>query len=261
MNNSHKLHYTPKSGWFPCKAQKQCPKDPFTQNLLVFKEAEKLPLSEIEEYLHHVAMQSDELAHKMIDRNGTYGEYYAQTEAKHFAQNNLPGSKFNVFSKLEEPLRTVIFAHNGELSNLSSDFEDDREKLVALGSDPAAFLPPDKFRYFFIDAGGTVGIKNTADLKPTDFVQVQRTKTLAPCNIVVNVSHQEKTDYGVLILQQDEHKELAFITSYPGPVTKAASPGKDGTHPLDAYEDQKITVSKMREILGKDIWANTKIIS
>jgi hypothetical protein len=261
MTSSHSQHYTAHSGWFPCKAKKQCPKDPFKRKTIISGIIENMNDEEKAAILNTLKEKSEQLSSSLIDRVGPYSEYYKQTEEKHFAKNNLPGSKFSHYTKLEEPLTDTILQHGGSLENLTSDYPDDREQLVALGSDPQAFLEPDKFRYFLVQQGGTVGIKNTSDLHEDDTVSVIRTKTIAPCNIVLDVPEQQTTNYGVLILQQDEHKDLSFITSYPGPVTKAASKGKDGTHPLDEYENQVITVKQMRSILKRDIWANTRVTS
>lgn len=189
---------------------------------------------------HHVPRNLDE----------QHAGYYAATDKKHFGDKTEPGSKFlnPSLEKVEDVLKLRM-----EQSGNASMEGDDREALIARGSDPTGF--GNGKRYLMVLTEGSVGIKNSNGLTDDTKVEVVRTKPGAPCSLVMEVVEQPTTDFAVIVL--GEHKQTGkdfVITTFPGPVTKPTA-----NEELDAREGQMMTVGEVKEIMGGDFWINTKM--
>lgn len=184
------------------------------------------------------------------DRDESHAAYYAATDAKHFGDKTEPGSKFmDPALRSVEDVAALRMVQTGK-NNLKGD---DREALIAAGSDPNGFS--EGKRYLMVKTSGTVGIQNSAKMRPTDTVQVVRTKPGAPCSLVASVKSQPETDFAVIVV--GEHKETKndfIITTFPGPVTKPTA-----SEAIDNLEGMTMTVADAKKILGEDFWANTKV--
>jgi hypothetical protein len=176
--------------------------------------------------------------------------YYEATDKKHFGDKTQPGSKFldPSLEKVEHVL--MLRMRQTDTRELQGD---DREALIARGSDPNGFGGGK--RYLMVLTEGTVGIKDSTGLPADTKIEVVRTKPGAPCSLVMQVDEQPTTDYAVIVL--GKHKQTGndfVITTFPGPVTKPTS-----NEELDAREGQTMTVGEVKEIMGGDFWINTKM--
>ncbi|KQO98790.1 hypothetical protein [Leifsonia sp. Leaf264] len=196
----------------------------------------------------------------MPDHTESIRKYYADTEKKHFTGHDQAGSTFQEVGSLRELLQ-LGFEQRGGLGG------DDRDELIALGAEPDGFL--DGKRYIKIGTPGLLGITNTAGMNADDLVTVKRTKTGVPCTIVADVGEQPAVDFGVAIIAEDTMGVKGegvggdlLITAFPGLPTKPVVNSKDAelVGKVDALEGQKITVTQMRELLGGDVWANTRVL-
>lgn len=179
-----------------------------------------------------------------------HSAYYAATDKKHFGSRDQPGSKF-----LDPSLKKVedVLMLRMEQTGTFSMNSDNRNELIARGSDPNGFNPNN--RYLMVHTEGTVGIMNSSKLSGDAKVQVVRTKPGAPCSLVAEVDEQERTDFAVLVVGKHKGTGQDFlITTFPGPVTKPTSNVE-----LDAKEGRTVTVDEVKKILGRDFWINTKI--
>lgn len=189
---------------------------------------------------HHVPRNLDE----------QHAGYYAATDKKHFGDKTEPGSKF--LNPSLEKVEDVLKLRMEQVGNASME-GDDREALIARGSDPTGFGTGK--RYLMVLTEGSVGIKNSNSLNEDAKVQVVRTKPGAPCSLVMEVNEQPKTDYAVIVLGEHKQTKKDFvITTFPGPVTKPTA-----NEELDSREGQVMTVSEVKGIMGGDFWINTKM--
>lgn len=184
------------------------------------------------------------------DIDDAHAGYYAATDAKHFGDKTAPGSKFlSEDLKSVEDVAALRMVQTGK-NNLKGD---DREALIAAGSDPNGFSAGK--RYLMVKTSGTVGIKNSSDFMPNDKVQVVRTKPGAPCSLVATVDTQPETDFAVIVV--GEHKETKkdfVITAFPGPVTKPTA-----SEAIDNLEGMTMTVADAQRLVGEEFWVNTKV--
>ena len=192
------------------------------------------------------------VANQNVPRNidEQHAAYYDATDKKHFGDKTQPGSKF--LDPSLEKVEHVLMLRMGQLGAANLD-GDDREALIARGSDPNGFGKGK--RYLMVLTKGTVGIKNSNTLDEDAKVEVVRTKPGAPCSLVMEVNEQPTTDYAVIVM--GEHKQTGndfVITTFPGPVTKPTA-----NESLDAREGQVMAVREVKEILGEDFWINTKM--
>lgn len=274
---NRKMHYTPKSGYFPCEAKSGCPKgNHIVEGSLIYKmgnfehqlevaqtsfnegkiditEFNKLKKQILDEGYAAISKHDEDRIKtiKMLvprDLNNDLAKYYEQTDKKHFGSVENPGSQFtspNV-NRIEDIL-TVAYNQRGDLKG------DDREILIQLGSDPSVFL--DNFRYLYVETDGVLGIKNTSTMPDNQELKVVRTKDRAKPNLAAVVKNKDNVDYGVIILGNDEEvgREI-FITAYPGLVTKKS---EESSGKLEDSIGETYTVKQMRDKLGHDIWVNT----
>lgn len=185
-----------------------------------------------------------------VDRGDDWDEYYTATDEKHFRNKDAPGSKYTdpSLTKVEDVV-ALAMEQRGGLDG------DDRDKLIALGAKPSAFR--DGNRYLMVNTPGTLGIKDSRDMKDDDLVEVTRTKPGTPVNLVRKVTQQDTTDYGVVVVTKDfDTGEPRVITTFPGTVTLSPKSPQ-----LEALEGKTITVKQAREILGEDFHANTRVVS
>lgn len=184
------------------------------------------------------------------DVDEAHGSYYEATDKKHFGDKTEPGSKF-LYEQLNSVEDVVTLRM---IQKQSSDLSgDDKEALIAKGSDPNGFS--EGKRYLMVNTFGTVGIKNSADFPDNHMVDVVRTKPGSPCSLVTTVDDQPKTDYAVIVVGQHKQLERDFvITTFPGPVTKPTSNAE-----LDAKEGTSMTIAEVKSILGDNFWINTKL--
>lgn len=274
---NRKMHFTPKSGHFPCEAKGACPKnDHVIEGSLAYKmgyfehqleqaqtslkegKINQEKFNELKQQILDEGYQSiskhDAQRIKTIkdlvprDLNEDLAKYYEQTDKKHFGSVESPGSQFtspNV-NRIEDIL-TVAFNQRGNLDG------DDRDVLINLGSEPSVFL--DNFRYLYVETEGVLGIKNTSTMPDSQELKVVRTKDRAKPNLAAVVTKKDAVNYGVIILGEDEDagREI-FITSYPGLVTKKS---EESSSKLEDSVGETYTVQQMRNKLGYDIWVNT----
>lgn len=234
----------------------------FTKNQFVPARAQELrfsggfpvtkPVLDFRKNLGEQIYDKKEAASKYVPRgiDDAHAGYYAATDAKHFGDKTEPGSKF-----ISESLRSVEDVVALRMVQTGKDHlkGDDREALIAAGSDPNGFSAGK--RYLMVKTAGTVGIRNSNTFKPEDKVQVVRTKPGAPCSIVATVKSQPETDYAVVVV--GEHKDTKndfIITTFPGPVTK---PTANAT--IDNLEGRTMTVADARRLMGEDFWINTRV--
>jgi hypothetical protein len=192
------------------------------------------------------------VANYFVPRNldDQHAAYYDATDKKHFGDKTQPGSKF--LNPSLEKIEHVLMMRMQQIGEATLD-GDDREALIARGSDPNGFMAGK--RYLMVLTEGTVGIKNSSTLPAETKVEVVRTKPGAPCSLVMEVDAQPTTSYAVIVMGEHQQTGKDFlITTFPGPVTKpTANPA------LDAKEGQTMTVDEVKEILGEDFWINTKM--
>lgn len=197
-------------------------------------------------------MSPDEQIRSLLPSTEAAVQYFAATERKHFGSQSDPGSTFTDVDNLADLLSLAHF----QRGNLDGD---SRRSLIASGVHPDAFAAG--VRYLLVRTPGTVGILNTSTLHPDDTVTVERTKPNAPCTVVTEVTTQPTAEYGVIIIGPDvdgftDDGRDVLYTAHPGPPTRPANSAV-----LDGYEGQQITVRRMREVLGGDVWANTRILA
>lgn len=197
-------------------------------------------------------MSMSHIAKSAVPRNMSdqHSAYYEATDKKHFGDKNEPGSKFLAadLTKVEDVLM-LRMQQTGK-----RDLEgDDREALIARGSDPNGF--GEGKRYIMVLTEGSVGIKNSVTLPDDTKVTVTRTKPGVPCSLVMEVDSQSKTDFAVIVLgKQQVTGEDLLITTFPGPVTKPTV-----SEALDTLEGQTLSISQVKKIIGSDFWINTKM--
>ena len=177
-------------------------------------------------------------------------DYYAATDVKHFGDKNEPGSKFLAggLRAVEDVVALAVY-QRGDLKG------DDRDRFIARGADPSAFREGN--RYLLVETLGTVGVIHSADLPDATLLSVVRTKPGAPCSLVVSVDEQPVTDYAVIVITEDQQTgEDLVITTFPGIVTQSID-----NELIESLEGGALTVASARDILGKDFWANTRVVS
>jgi hypothetical protein len=209
----------------------------------------------------HAARQA---AAALIPRRGSWAGYYRATDAKHFPAGGddstaTPGSTFTDPSlrRLNDVV-ALAFRQRGSLEG------DDREELARLGTPEEAFKPG--IRYLLVHTPGTVGIRRSDDLPDEATVRVVRSKPGAPCSLVVDVTEQETTRVGTIIIGResvdppqsesaDAARDLVF-TAHPGlPIPV------DFTDRMSDLEGQHVPMSVVREVYGGDVWLNTRLLS
>lgn len=208
----------------------------------------------------HTALQA---ATALIPRRGSWHAYYQATDAKHFpaignaATGSTPGSTFTDPSLRR--LNDVVALAYRQRGNLDGD---DREELARFGTPEEAFKPG--IRYLLVRTPGTVGIRRSDDLPDDALVEVVRSKPGAPCSLVIDVSAQETTTVGTIIIgrqplesfadgRQGEEQDLVF-TAHPGlPIPV------DFTDRMSQHEGQHVPIAMVREVYGGDVWLNTRL--
>lgn len=177
---------------------------------------------------------------------GTYGQYYAQNDTKHFGDGSVAGSKFtDPHLHTTEDVVDLARTQRGSLAG------DDREAFIALGASEQAFRPG--IRYLLVRTSGSVGIIHSSTLDDQTAVRVRRDKIGAPCSASVEVSEQPTTDYACIVIGQDDEGHDLVFSTFPGP------PTTPGTGTLDTFEGQSLTVKQIREIYGHDVHLGTRL--
>lgn len=234
----------------------------FNKNALVPAKAQEITLPGAFPVMKPVLDFRQSLAEKIYDKKAAaavyvprdldeaHAGYYAATDAKHFGDKTAPGSKFlSEDLKSVEDVASLRMIQSGK-NNLKGD---DREALIAAGSDPNGFA--EGKRYLMVKTSGTVGIKNSSTFHPDDRVEVVRTKPGAPCSIVASVKSQPETDFAVIVVGEHKTTKSDFIiTAFPGPVTKPTA-----SDAIDRLEGRSMTVADARRLVGEDFWVNTKV--
>lgn len=189
---------------------------------------------------------------KLIPRNkdADWRRYYEDTDRKHFTDKTSAGSKFlnPHLTSLEDLVKLRL--HQKPEEGLAGD---DKETLIALGSDEDGFMPGT--RYLIVRTLGTVGIIHSSELPGEQLVKIERTKHKAPVSVTTVVNQQPTVDYGVLIISDtlnETHPTL--VTAFPGPVIK---PSKDDR--LEQMEGQQLSLKLVKHFLNVDnLWITTK---
>lgn len=256
--SSTKYHVNPVTGKVGvCRAQGKCKFETVSSSNLivtmtqVFQQvpdgkSQEAAISELKQSKKKFAY---ELAISAVprNRNQDWADYYAATDAKHFGDPTLPGSKFLSpnLNKFEDVIALAAY----QRGNLDGD---DRNTFISLGAASDAFK--DDNRYLFVKTPGTVGILHSKELPDETKVQVIRTKPGVPCSLVYDVTEQPKADYAVIIMVTDEETGRAIaITGFPGVVTKSLH-----NEEIDSHEGEIITLGQVRKILNDEVWLNTR---
>lgn len=183
--------------------------------------------------------------------NNEYAEYFKATDGKHFGDSTVSGSKFTSpgLNSIEDIVKLRVAQKGGTLNGLKGN---DIDELIKLGSDHDAF--GEGFRYLKVDVEGTVGIISSEELSSDTKLFVTQTKPTAPYSLVVEVNKQPVTNFGVLILGQNEiTQEEYVITTFPGPVVKPRQ-----VDVFAEYAGQVLTVSEAKNILNTNrFWVET----
>lgn len=175
-------------------------------------------------------------------------DYYKATDAKHFGDRTIPGSKFTDpdLNSLEDVLELAI-KQRGNLEN------DDRAKFIDMGALKDAFDP--NIRYLYVETKGLVGIIHSAGRPDGIPLLVRRTKPGAPCSVTYNTNLRHTTDIAVVIIDKDDAGNERLITAHPG------TPVKPKTGEFDEFEGQYISLGQARLIAGGELWLETAPIS
>lgn len=196
---------------------------------------------------------------RMIPIGGEWGAYIQGTWDKHKPVLSepadglaAPGSKFSdtTLTSLND---VVLLAHQ-QRGGLAGD---DRDAFVARGAKADAFQTGK--RYILVETAGTVGVLNSADLPDSTPVSIERTKAGVPCSVVHTVQEQPTTDYAVIVVAEDKMGITRdggdlVITAFPGMVTRPLNnPG------IDELEGRTVTLGSVRQIVGGDLWMNTRL--
>lgn len=203
---------------------------------------------------------SQRAASTLIPRRGSLRDYYAATDAKHFAPEvsvdsakpQTPGSKFTdpTLQRLNDVV-ALAYRQRGHLDG------DDREELARLGTPEEAFKPG--IRYLMVRTPGTVGIRRSDDLPDDTAIEVVRSKPGAPCSLVLDVSAQETTEVGTIIIGHNDTadgpgQEVVF-TAHPGlPIPV------DFTDRMAGFEGRRVSLTTVRGAYGGDVWLNTRLV-
>lgn len=207
--------------------------------------------------------QGQKAADSLVKR-GSRSDYINSIDKKHFAENGMGGSKFtDTRVKKAEDVVSLALAQRGSLQG------DDREKLIASGAAPNAFLPPESgVRYLQVKVDGTEATKSTADMPDDKVLTVQAKDPSDPnssLSLVATVKEQPKTQFATVIIgpETDENKEPikgtnTLWTMHPGAPTRGIRSNDLREKGLNG--GSTITVKELREKFGKDIKANTKVV-
>lgn len=204
--------------------------------------------------LHAEVSESYKNVSKFIDRSDEgWGPYYAGTERKHFSDRSLPGSKFtDPYIKTLDDLLVVASRQRGGLEG------DDSDKFRFLGVRDEVFKPG--YRYLFVATPGKLGIVTTDMLPGDTVVTVERTKPGAPCNFVMSVDKQLTVDYGVIIISDEDPEKPRLITAFPGYPTFVPDRSTESAAKADSLEGKSFTVNQVRELMGRDVVVNTRLV-
>lgn len=195
---------------------------------------------------------------------GKRPQYIESIDNKHF-DSSRPGSTFTDerVSKTEDVLKEVV-AQRGGLGG------DDREKLIAAGADPKAFLPKESgVRYLQVKLNGTQALKDTKDLREDEVLTISakggNDGRPASLSFAYDVKETPKTDFATVVVgpDMDENKKPipnteVLWTLHPGKPTRGIRSDDIRSKGLD--NGSKVTVKQLREMFGKDIQVNTRNI-
>lgn len=185
----------------------------------------------------------------MVPRRGALREYYAATDAKHFTDPFSAGSKFTGLKVRR--LNDVVMLAWRQRDGLEGD---DRGRLVALGADPAVFMPG--VRYLLVKTPGTVGVVRSEGMPGTTPVDVVRMKPGAACSLVVDVDTRPPVAFGTVVIgpaRDDPDREVVW-TAHPG------LPAAAGTEDLmGAHEGRTVTLDQVRRVYGGDLTLNARL--
>lgn len=206
-----------------------------------------------------LAHTSQRAASALIPRRGALRDYYAATDAKHFTPVTAgpdgaaatPGSTFTdpTLARLNDAV-ALAYRQRGNLDG------DDRDELARLGTPEAAFKPG--IRYLLVRTPGTVGIRRSDDLPDDTMVEVVRSKPGAPCSLVVEVTAQETTEVGTIIIGRsdtgDGSGDEVVFTAHPGlPIPV------DFSDRMAGFEGRRVSLAAVRGAYDGDVWLNTRV--
>lgn len=191
-------------------------------------------------------------------------EYIDSIDKKHITSQSA-GSKFtDPRIKKAEDVMVLALAQRGNLQG------DDREKLIASGASPDAFLPKESgVRYLQVQTSGTEAIKDTATMNDNDVLTVvakgRNDGKPSSLSFATEVTEQPTTEYATVIIgpDMDENKQPipnteVLWTMHPGTPTRGIRSDTIRENGLD--DGSKITVKELRKRFGKDIKVNTKLV-
>lgn len=211
--------------------------------------------------------EGQKVAHDLTERstNPKRKDYIESIDRKHFENNGGAGSKFtDPRVKKTEDVISLAIAQRGGLKG------DDRDKIIANGADPNAFLPPETgVRYLQVKVDGTEATKDTSTMSEDEVLTVtakQRGNGSSSLSIAADVKTQPKTQYATVIIGPKEDEEGEPIkgtntlwTMHPGNPTRGIRSNDLREKGLD--DGSKITVGELRKLFGKDIKANTRLVN
>lgn len=191
-----------------------------------------------------------EAADNAIPRDGEYGKYYADTDAKHFSDKEKPGSKFT--DNRIKNLNDVTALAAKQRGNLDGD---DRAELIKHGADPEAMNS--NFRYLMVRTPGKLGSRDINTFPANTKFRVERHKDGAPASVVADVKDESQSNFGVVIMGRPNGatKDMV-ITAHPG--LPARSSGKDT---FGEYEGRTLSMNHIMEIAGTNrVNINTRVV-
>lgn len=220
----------------------------------------------------------------------SYEDYYASTNKKHFLSSEKRSDRENLEKFLMNPgsqfdpdkvgsLEELINKTAAERGNLEGD---DRERMIAMGADPAGLLPPPN-RYLLTSTGGYLGSIKSDELD--DDTPVSYHEKVPGSNIVsLTVDMEEKpyVDHGVIIMTDpntlrgtpDNISQLDSVmtTAFPGfpsgqdPARRAMSREEKEEHDAKEFieikklaKTGKLTVGAIRKLKGRDFSLNVQM--
>lgn len=191
-------------------------------------------------------------------------EYIAAIDSKHF-DGSRSGSTFTDkrVSNTEDVLKETAKQRGG----LEGD---DRAALIRDGADASSFLPESTgVRYLKVKLDGTQALRNTAAMNDNEVLTVVakggndgRPSSLSFSS---DVKEQPKTQFATVVVgpDMDQNKKpiagtQVLWTLHPGVPTRGIRSDAVREKGLDG--GSKVTVKQLREMFGKDIQVNTRVV-
>lgn len=192
-------------------------------------------------------------------------QYIESIDSKHF-DSSRSGSTFT--DKRVDNTEDVLRETARQRGNLDGD---DRDELIQEGADPSSFLPKESgVRYLKVKLEGTQALRNTANMDDNEVLTIVekggndgRPSSLSFSS---DVEEQPKTEFATVVVgpNMDENKKpiegtQVLWTLHPGVPTRGIR--SDNIREKGLEGGSQIKVKDLREMFGKDIQVNTKLIS